>query len=159
MPMIPASAPKHRPLLNWSVTCHRGANVSAFGGIIPLLGANSAIPPVICEIPFLQVYCVYRRISHETFEFRNSPKFNSCSQRFETSRTSSTHSRLQDIENRIEIGQPVQENSTRFLLILTSFILLHVLGIGTRYRQKMAATTRYSAKNRTRYSAHPRATN
>jgi len=31
-------------------------------------------------------------------------------------------------------------------------ILLQVLGIGTWYRQNMAATTRYSAKNHTRYT-------
>ena len=56
-----------------------------------------------------RVCLVYWRISHNAFEFRNSPKFNSFSQRFETFRTFSSHCRLQDDENRIDIGPTFQE--------------------------------------------------
>ena len=38
----------------------RGANVPAFGGIILLLGANSTIPGVICEIPLFPSFSIQK---------------------------------------------------------------------------------------------------
>ena len=61
----------------------RGANVPAFGGIIPLLGANSAIPGVICEIPLfprcdwwfsLLAFARHPRLTVSThWQFRRKP--------------------------------------------------------------------------------------
>jgi len=53
-------------------------------------------PPVLCHW--------WTNFTFHAFEFKNSPKFSSCSQQFETFRAPSNQSRLQDTKNRIEIG-------------------------------------------------------